>query len=87
MRSNYPGVLGYLFLILGLALGGMAIVAVASDRVVLGVIAAGIAIALLILSGVTLVWISKRQHHDPLEPVMTKEGIERYEHRREDGEV
>lgn len=87
MRSNYAGVLGYVFLIAGLALGGMAIVGVASGSYTWGVIAAIIAIVSLIAAGVILVGISRREHHDPLEPVITPEGVERYEHRRADGEV
>lgn len=82
MRSNYAGVLGYIFFVAGLALGGMAIVGIASTDYMWGIIAAAIAIPSLIVAMVILVGISKREHHDPLEPVMTKEGVRRYEHRR-----
>ncbi|WP_024796318.1 hypothetical protein [Tomitella biformata] len=87
MRSNYAGVVGYVFLVLGFALGGMAIVGIASTSYMWGIIAAIIAVVCFALAGVILVGISKREHHDPLEPVMTDEGISRYEHRRADGEV
>lgn len=87
MRSNYAGVLGYLFLVVGFALGGMAIVGLASTSYQWGVIATVIAVVSFALAGLILVGISRREHHDPLEPVMTKEGVSRYEHRRAVGNV
>ncbi len=80
MRSNSLGVFGYLLLVLGLASGGWAIVAAASDRVSGGVIAGILAVILLVAAGVILVGMSRRLQHDPLEPMMTEEGIELYEH-------
>lgn len=87
MRNNYLGVLGYVVLLFGFAVGGLAMVAGASDEWFLAAILAVVAVVLLILAGVVLVLISKREQQDPLAPVMTKEGIERYEQRRESGEV
>lgn len=87
MRSNYAGVIGYIFFVAGLALGGMAIVGVASTDYMWGFIAAAIAVVSLIIGMGILVGISRREHHDPLEPVMTREGILRYEHRRAIGMV
>ena len=55
MRDNYAGVLGYIFLVLGLALGGMAIVGIASSNYRWGVISAVIAIICLAASGLILV--------------------------------
>ena len=79
MRGNNLGVFGYLLLVLGLASGGWAIVAAASDRVSGGVIAGILAIILLAAAGVILIGMSRRQHHDPLEPMMTDDGVTLYE--------
>lgn len=87
MRSNYPGVLGYVILVLGLAVGGLALVALGSGRPVLGVVVGAAAVCLLLVAGMILVGMSRKQHHDPLEPVMTEAGKERYEHRREEGDA
>ena len=87
MRNNYAGVLGYLFLLLGLGLGGLTIVSGATDACLGTVVLAGIAVVLLMLAGLTLVLIAKREQQDPLEPIMTEEGIELYEQQREEGDV
>ena len=46
-----------------------------------------VGLALFFLAGLILVGIARREHHDPIEPVMTHEGVERYEHRREEGDA
>lgn len=87
MRNNYAGVLGYLFLILGLGLGGLTIVSGATDACFGTVILAAVAVLLLIAAGVTLVVIAKREQQDPLEPIPTEAGAELYEQQREEGDV
>ena len=80
MRGNYLGLFGYLLMVIGLGMGGWAIVAAASDRVSGGMIKAIIAIILFALGSAILVGMSRRRKHDPLEPMMTDEGIELYGH-------
>ncbi len=87
MRNNYPGVVGFVLVILGLTFGGLAIVRIASEEFLWGVIWAVVAVVLLALGGVTLVTISKREQQDPLEPIMTEEGVDLYEQQREEGDV
>lgn len=85
MGSNYEGLLGYVLFLAGLAVGGLTIVALAVWSPAFFI--AGAVIAVLCLGGGLLLWlnVSHREHHDPLEPSMTKAGIRRYETRRRAG--
>lgn len=87
MRDNFGGLMGYAVLVLGFTIGGLAIVSGGSGHWGWTAISAPVAIVLLVVASVTLVSISKREHHDPLEPMMTRDGVRRYVRRREEGVV
>ncbi len=85
MGSNYEGLLGYLLFLVGIAVGGLTIVALAMEN--LPYFIAGAVIAVVCLAAGLALWlhVSRREHHDPLEPGMTPAGIRRYEMRRRSG--
>lgn len=85
MGSNYQGLLGYALFLAGLAVGGLTVVALAVWNIPFFI--AGAIIATLCLVAATALWlnVSRREHHDPLEPGMTRAGARRYERRRSAG--
>ncbi|QDQ97348.1 hypothetical protein [Tomitella fengzijianii] len=85
MGSNYEGLLGYFFFLAGLAVGGLAIVALAMENFPYFIAGAVIGVASLAAGMALWLNVSHREHHDPLEPSMTRAGIRRYEMRRKTG--
>lgn len=85
MGSNYQGLLGYALFLAGLAIGGLTVVALAVWNLPLFI--GGAIIATLCLGASMVLWlnVSRREHHDPLEPGMTRSGVRRYESRRSTG--
>lgn len=85
MSSNYQGLLGYALFLVGIAIGGLTVVALAVWHLPYFIGGAIIAVLCLGLSMALWLNVSRREQHDPLEPGMTRSGVRRYEGRRRSG--
>ncbi len=83
--NNYEGLLGYFFFLAGLAVGGLAIVALAMEHIPFFIAGAVVGVVCLAVGIVLWLNVSHREHHDPLEPTISSAGVRRYQARRRAG--